>query len=78
MPKILIADDEPDIIELIKRSALREGYEVTAVSDGTQAIDACMKEDFDAIVLDVMMPDTDGFTACKKIRASKDIPVLML
>ena len=37
-----------------------------------------MKEDFDAIVLDVMMPDTDGFTACKKIRASKDIPVLML
>ena len=78
MPKILIADDEPDIIELIKRNALREGYEVTAVSDGTRAIEACMKENFDAIVLDVMMPDTDGFTACKKIRASKDIPVLML
>ena len=54
------------------------GYEVTAVSDGTRAIEACMKENYDAIVLDVMMPDTDGFTACKKIRASKDIPVLML
>ena len=78
MPKILIADDEPDIIELIKRNAQREGYEVTAVSDGTQAIEVCQREDFDAIVLDVMMPDTDGFTACKKIRATKDIPVLML
>ena len=78
MPKLLIADDEADIIALIRRYAEREGYEVTAVSDGAQAIEACKKEDFSAVVMDVMMPDTDGFTACKKIREQKDIPVLML
>jgi len=78
MPKILIADDEPNIVTLISRYAQREGYDVTAVSDGRQAIEACKDEDFDLIVMDVMMPDTDGFTACKKIKESKDIPVIML
>ena len=78
MPKILIVDDEPDIVTLIKRSAVREGYTVSCVDDGSKAIELCKKEDFDLIVMDVMMPDTDGFTACKKIREFKDIPVLML
>ncbi len=78
MAKILIADDEPDIIELIKRYAVREGHEVAAVGDGQEAVDICKKEDFDMIVMDVMMPDTDGFTASRKIRESKDIPILML
>jgi len=78
MAKILIADDEPDIVRLIERYAAREGYEVTGVSNGDEAISACRREDFDVIVMDVMMPDTDGFTACKKIREFKDIPVLML
>ena len=78
MPRILIADDEPDIIALISRYAQREGYEVVSVEDGSQAVRACREEDFDAIVMDVMMPDTDGFSACKQIRAFKDIPVLML
>lgn len=78
MPKILIADDEPNIVTLISRYAEREGYEVTAVSDGRQAIEACKADDFDVIILDVMMPDTDGFTACRKIRAFSDTPVIML
>ena len=78
MQKILIADDEPNIVTLISRYAQREGYDVTAVSDGRQAIEACTREDFDLIVMDVMMPDTDGFTACKKIKEFKDIPVIML
>ena len=78
MPRILIADDEPDIIAQISRYAQREGYEVVSVEDGSQAVRACREEDFDAIVMDVMMPDTDGFSACKQIRAFKDIPVLML
>ncbi len=78
MPRVLIVDDEPDIIELIKRYAQREGYEVTCADDGAKAIELCKAEDFDVIVMDVMMPDTDGFTACKKIREVKDIPVLML
>ncbi|MBQ6660325.1 MAG: response regulator transcription factor [Lachnospiraceae bacterium] len=78
MAKILIADDEPDIVRLIARYAEREGYDVTGVENGAEAIEACKREDFDVIVMDVMMPDTDGFTACKKIREEKDIPVLML
>ena len=78
MPKILIADDETDISMLIKRYAEREGYEVTSVEDGSDAIEICKKEDFDIIIMDVMMPDTDGFTACRKIHETKDIPVIML
>ena len=78
MPKILIADDEPEIAELIKRYAQREGYETAEVFDGVQAIEICRKEDFDIIIMDVMMPETDGFKACKEIRKSKDIPVLFL
>ncbi|WP_084659389.1 MULTISPECIES: response regulator transcription factor [unclassified Ruminococcus] len=78
MPRILIVDDEPDIITLISRYAEREGCDVTSASDGRQAIDACRDADFDLIVMDIMMPDTDGFTACKKIKEMKDIPVIML
>ena len=78
MPKILIVDDEPNIVTLISRYAQREGYETASASDGRQAIDMCRNEDFDVIVMDVMMPDTDGFTACKKIKEFKDIPVIML
>ena len=78
MYRILIVDDEPDIIQLIKRYAEREGYETVSAEDGSQAIELCRNNDFEAIVMDVMMPDTDGFTACKKIHEFKDIPVLML
>ena len=78
MSKLLIVDDEPDIITLISRYAKREGYEVVTAEDGRQAIDICQIEDFDLIVMDIMMPDTDGFTACKKIKEFKDIPVIML
>ncbi|SFD39925.1 response regulator transcription factor [Ruminococcus albus] len=78
MSRILIVDDEPDIITLISRYAKRDGYDIATAEDGRQAIEACQKEDFDLIVMDVMMPDTDGFTACKKIKEFKDIPVIML
>ncbi len=78
MAKILIADDEPNIVTLISRYAEREGYEATGVSDGRQAIEACRNDSFDVIILDVMMPDTDGFTACKKIREFTETPVIML
>lgn len=78
MPKILIADDELEIVELVKRYAQREGYETKAAYDGTEAIELCRNEDFDMIIMDVMMPEMDGFKACKEIRKIKDIPVLML
>lgn len=78
MSRILIVDDEPEIVELIKRYAERDGYETAAAYDGTEAVEICKTEDFDIIVMDVMMNEMDGFHACKEIRRSKDIPVLML
>ena len=78
MPRILVVDDERDICVLISRYAEREGFEVVTAGDGSEAVEICRKEDFDIIIMDVMMPDTDGFTACRKIKQFKDIPVLML
>ena len=78
MPRILVVDDEPDICQMIQRYAEHDGYETVGVSDGTEAVAICQREDFDIIIMDVMMPDMDGFAACKKIREQKDIPVLML
>lgn len=78
MPKILIVDDEEDIVELIKRYALANNYEVSSASDGINAVEICKENDFDCIIMDVMMKDMDGFTAVKKIKELKDIPVIML
>ena len=78
MPRILVVDDEPDICRMIRRYAEHDGYETVGVADGTEAVDICRREDFDIIIMDVMMPDMDGFAACRKIRENKDIPVLML
>lgn len=78
MPRMLIVDDEPEIVELVERYAKRAGYDTACAYDGTEAIEICRTEDFDIIIMDVMMHETDGFHACKEIRKSKDIPVLML
>ncbi len=78
MPRILVVDDEPDICQMIRRYAEHDGYETVGVSDGTEAVEICRREDFDIIIMDVMMPDMDGYAACRKIREMKDIPVLML
>ncbi len=78
MPKILIVDDEEEIVRLIGRYARREGYETAEACDGSEAVELCRKYDFDMIIMDVMMQDMDGYTAVKKIRSEKDIPVLML
>ena len=78
MPRIIVVDDEPDICQMIQRYAEHDGYETVGVSDGTEAVAICQKEDFDIIIMDVMMPDMDGFAACRKIREKKDSPVLML
>lgn len=78
MARLLIVDDEPDIFELIRRYAQREGYDTARAANGLEAVELCRREDFDLIIMDAMMPEMDGFTACKEIRKSKDIPVLML
>lgn len=78
MPRILVVDDEPDICQMIRRYAEHDGFETVGVSDGTEAVSICRKQDFDIIIMDAMMPEMDGFTAVRKIREQKDIPVLML
>lgn len=78
MAKLLIVDDEPNIVELIRRYAERAGYKTASASNGVEAVALCRKNDYDIIIMDVMMPEMDGFMACKEIRNEKDIPVLML
>ena len=78
MPRILVVDDEPDICRLIQRYAEHDGYDTVGVSDQAAAAALCRREDFDLVIMDIMMPDMDGYTACRRIQAYKDIPVLML
>lgn len=76
--KILIVDDEEKIRELVKKYAVYEGHEVTEAGDGMEAVEICKNKDFDIIVLDIMMPELDGFSACREIRKTKSTPVIML
>ena len=78
MAKILICDDEPSLRTVIKRYALFEGHEVTEAGDGFEAIEACKKEQFDIIIMDIMMPMMDGVSAVREIRKRSDVPVIML
>ena len=78
MAKILIVDDEEKIRAVIKEYALFNDYETDEAGDGMQAVDKCSKQDYDLIIMDIMMPKLDGFTAVKQIRKYKDIPVIML
>ena len=76
--KLLIVDDEVQIRSVLREYALMENYEVKEASNGIEAIDLCKNEDFDLIIMDVMMPRLDGFSTVKEIKKFKDIPVLML
>lgn len=78
MAKILIVDDEEKIRALIRKYALYEGHHVTEASNGMAAIDLCRTHAFDIIIMDIMMPELDGFSSVKEIRKWQDIPVLML
>ncbi len=78
MSRILVVDDEEKIREVIKEFAEFEGYEVDEAKDGMEAVEMCKKTQYDVVILDVMMPRMDGFSACKEIKKTGDIPVLML
>lgn len=78
MPKILIVDDEKMIRNVVKEYAEFEGYETAEAENGMEAVDLCRKEDFDIIIMDIMMPRLDGYSAVKEIRKTKQIPVIML
>ena len=76
--KILIVDDEKKIREVVMEYAKVSGYECDQCSNGVEAVDMVRDNDYDCVILDIMMPELDGFSACKKIKAMKDIPVIML
>ena len=78
MQRILVVDDEKMIRNVIKEYAEFDGFEVTEAEDGMEAVEICRREDFDLIVMDIMMPRLDGYSAIKEIRKTKQIPVIML
>lgn len=75
---LLIVDDEARIRDLIRKYAAFEGYNVEEASSGMEAIEKCRQKNYDLIIMDVMMPELDGFSACREIRRKSQVPVIML
>ncbi|MBR5337799.1 MAG: response regulator transcription factor [Lachnospiraceae bacterium] len=78
MSRILIVEDEETIAELEKDYLELSGFEVEIENDGTAGMNRALAEDFDLFILDLMLPGTDGFDICKKIRESKNTPIIMV
>lgn len=76
--RILIVDDEKNIRNVISEYAKFDGFETVEAADGMEAVEICRKEDFDLIIMDIMMPKLDGYSAVKEIRKTKQTPVIML
>ena len=76
--KILVVDDEYLIRNVIKEYCQSEGYKVDEASNGEEAIDKVYENEYDLIIMDIMMPDMDGYEASKEIKEIKDIPIIML
>ena len=78
MAKLLIADDEARILELITKYAEFSGHSVCTAANGMEAVGYAEREQFDIIIMDIMMPELDGFSAVSRIREFSDVPVMML
>ncbi len=78
MYNILVVDDEVKIRELIKKYAEFEGHKIYEAADGIAALGMCRQYTFDMIIMDIMMPELDGFSACREIRKQSDVPIIML
>lgn len=78
MYSLLIVDDEEMIRKLIRKYAKFEGYSVAEAADGMEAVMLCREKSFDLIIMDIMMPELDGFSACREIRKNSQIPIIML
>ncbi len=76
---ILLVDDEPSIVSLCRMYLEREGFRVQSAGDGVTALEMLKKSPPDLMILDVMLPELDGFEVCKQLRAQNDpLPILML
>ncbi len=75
---ILIVDDEEKIIEVLREYAEFENFSVDSASNGMEAVQKCNENKYDLVIMDVMMPKLDGFSAVKEIRKTSDVPVIML
>lgn len=78
MARILIADDEADIREVVKEYAEINGYEADEADDGVKAVEMISQKPYDCVILDVMMPHLDGFSACRRIKEIQDVPIIIL
>ena len=78
MYRILVVDDEARIRSIIKKYAEFEGHSVTEAADGMEAVHFCRNSTFDIIVMDIMMPELDGFSASREIRKTSSVPIIML
>ena len=78
MYHILVVDDEARIRSIIRKYAEFDGHTVTEASDGMEAVLLCRKNTYDLIIMDIMMPELDGFSACREIRKTAQTPIIML
>ncbi|NLM52664.1 MAG: response regulator transcription factor [Firmicutes bacterium] len=78
MPKILVVDDEKTIVKGIKFALQKENFEVLVAYDGKEALEIFAQEAPDLIVLDLMLPEIDGFEVCRRIRKTSEVPIIML
>src|ERR1051326_160393 len=78
MSRVLVIDDDAELCRLVTRYLTREGFDVTSALRGSEGITRALAEEFSIIMLDVMMPDTDGFEVLRRIRQQSRTPVLML
>ena len=78
MNKILIVEDEVAIAELEKGYLELSGFDVILENDGTRGLELALNEEFDLLILDIMLPGTDGLEICRSVREEKDIPIIMV
>lgn len=78
MYNILVVDDEVRIRSIVRKYAEFEGHTVTEAADGMAALSLCRTNDFDIVIMDIMMPELDGFSACREIRKFSQVPIIML
>jgi DNA-binding response OmpR family regulator len=76
--KILVVEDDPNLLETIKYNLRKEGYEVVTAGDGEQALDTARRETPDLLILDIMLPKLNGFEVCRILRNEMTVPILML